>query len=132
MEHNNMNTIVAKELSEALAKCKQQGVDPGTVRTGLLTITIANFINGIGMENTSSLFSVLPEQIQSGIFDRFIDPNLPQPNAPYAANSAASNTPPPFKPYNPQYMPPSATRNMEPSTPASIDQQPLPTKRRRL
>ncbi|MEH6546982.1 MAG: hypothetical protein V7701_11160 [Sneathiella sp.] len=132
MEHNDMNTIVAKELSEALAKCKQQGIDPGTVRTGLLTITIANFISGIGMENTSSLFGVLPEQIQSGIFDRFIDPSIPLSNSPYVANAQTQNTPPPFKPYNPQYMPPSATRDAGSSPHASIDQQPLTTKRRRL
>lgn len=132
MERNDMNTIVAKELSEALTKCKQQGIDPGTVRTGLLTITIANFISGIGMENTSSLFAVLPEQIQSGIFHRFIDPNLPQSNTPYVPNSPRPNTSPPFKPYNPQYMPPNAARNVEHSMRASADQQPIPTRRRRL
>ncbi len=74
MDEANMNTIVAKELSEALARCHQQGVDVSTVRTGLLTITIANFVNGIGMDNTISLFSALPDQIQSGLFNKFINP----------------------------------------------------------
>ena len=132
MEHNDMNTIVAKELSEALTKCKQQGIDPGTMRTGLLTITIANFISGIGMENTSSLFAVLPEQIQSGIFDRFIDPNLPQSNTPNTPISSRPDTSLSFKPYNPQYMPPNAARNVEDSMRAPAEPQPIPTQRRRL
>lgn len=74
MDEANMNQFVAKELSEALARCHQQGVDASTVRTGLLTITIANFVNGIGMENTIALFSALPEQIQSGLFNKFVNP----------------------------------------------------------
>lgn len=132
MDHNNMNTIVAKELSDALAKCKQQGIDPGTVRTGLLTITIANFISGIGMENTSSLFGVLPEQIQSGIFDRFIAPNNPFPSTPNFSNASNLTTPQSFMPHNPQYMPPSVARDPENSIHASVDPQKSPMKRRRL
>jgi hypothetical protein len=135
MEENEMNKVVAKELSEALARCQQQGIDAGTVRTGLLTITIANFINGIGMENTSNLFNVLPEQIHSGIFDRFVTPdqnhNPPQP----AERIAAPNPPPPFKPYNAQYLPPSAINNSgQYGSSAGLPgiQQPATPKRRRL
>ncbi|MFC4273209.1 hypothetical protein GQF03_08465 [Sneathiella chungangensis] len=78
MQRTNMNHIVAKEFSDALARCNQQGIDAGTVRTGLLTIAIANFVNGIGLENTVALFEVLPQQIRAGMFDRFVDPNRPQ------------------------------------------------------
>lgn len=135
MEPNEMNTIVAKELSEALAKCQQQGIDPGTMRTGLLTITIANFINSIGMENTSNLFAVLPEQIHSGIFDRFVSPNQHQ-NAPHQAERLTSPTPPPpFHPYNAQYLPPSAARDTGQSNNLLASpqaQQQITTKRRRL
>ena len=52
MNRDTMNNIVAKEFSDALARCNEQGIDPGTVRTGLLTIAIANFVNGIGLEST--------------------------------------------------------------------------------
>lgn len=82
MNRDNMNNIVAKELSDALARCNQQGIDASTVRTGLLTIAIANFVNGIGLENTVALFGVLPDQIRSGMFDRFVDPNRPAPVSP--------------------------------------------------
>lgn len=75
MTNTRMNNIVAKELSDAMARCKSQGVDEQSLRTGLLTITIANFINRIGMENTVALFEALPYEIQTGIFDRYIDPN---------------------------------------------------------
>ena len=81
-----MNNIVAKEFSDALARCNQQGIDAGTVRTGLLTIAIANFVSGIGLDNTIALFEVLPQQIQSGLFDKFIDRSRPAPvstNRPY-------------------------------------------------
>ena len=71
----NANQIVAKELSDALARCKQKGVDESSVRTGLLTITIANFVNRIGMQNAISLFQAIPGQISSGIFDKYVDPN---------------------------------------------------------
>ena len=77
MNRDNMNNIVAKEFSDALARCNQQGIDASTVRTGLLTIAIANFVNGIGLDNTVTLFEVLPEQIRSGMFNRFVDPNRP-------------------------------------------------------
>ncbi|MDF2367683.1 hypothetical protein [Sneathiella sp.] len=89
MNRENMNNIVAKEFSDALARCNQQGIDASTVRTGLLTIAIANFVNGIGLANTVSLFGVLPEQIRSGMFDRFVDPSQPQ-----AAHSAPAYRPP--------------------------------------
>ncbi|MCR9214035.1 MAG: hypothetical protein NXI13_09970 [Proteobacteria bacterium] len=95
MDEANMNTIVAKELSEALARCQQQGVDVSTVRTGLLTITIANFVNGIGMEGTVSLFSALPEQIRSGLFNKFVNPvhaSQTMPNAPSYSGQMVSNT----------------------------------------
>lgn len=75
MNREAMNDIAAKEFSDALARCNQQGIDPGTVRTGLLTIAIANFVNGIGLNNTVALFEVLPQQIRSGMFDRFVDPS---------------------------------------------------------
>lgn len=78
MDRDKMNNIVAKELSEALARCHQNGIDPGTVRTGLLTITIANFVNGIGLDNTIALFQALPQQIQSGLFDKFVDTTRPR------------------------------------------------------
>jgi transcription initiation factor TFIID subunit TAF12 len=79
MAMGNMNNMVAKELSDAMTKCKGQGVDEATLRTGLLTITIANFVNRIGMDNTIGLFSALPEQIRSGIFDKYIDANTNTP-----------------------------------------------------
>lgn len=100
MTAGNTNNKVAKELSDAMARCKQQGVDEQSLRTGLLTITIANFVNRIGMANTLSLFEALPSQITSGIFDRYIDPNTntlrssypvaapSQPHSPQAANYA--------------------------------------------
>ncbi|MBO6824961.1 MAG: hypothetical protein JJ879_02065 [Sneathiella sp.] len=71
----NANNIVAKELSDALARCKQKGVDESSLRTGLLTITIANFVNRIGLQNSIALFQALPDQIASGIFDKYVDPN---------------------------------------------------------
>jgi len=95
MSTGNMNNLVAKELSDALARCKQNGVDEQSLRTGLLTITIANFVNRIGMENTIALFSELPSQISSGIFDRYIDPETntlrrPQPQMQAAASMAGA------------------------------------------
>jgi hypothetical protein len=90
MDEANMNTIVAKELSEALARCQQQGVDVSTVRTGLLTITIANFVNGIGMEGTVSLFSALPEQIRSGLFNKFVNPAHASQTMPSALSSGST------------------------------------------
>ncbi|MZR31901.1 hypothetical protein [Sneathiella litorea] len=78
MSRENMNNIVAKEFSDALARCNQQGIDASTVRTGLLTIAIANFVNGIGLANTVALFDALPEQIRSGMFDRFVSPSAAQ------------------------------------------------------
>ncbi len=90
----NANQIVAKELSDALARCKQKGVDEASVRTGLLTITIANFVNRIGMQNAVSLFQAIPEQISSGIFDKYIDPNTNTASAaPMAAPTPAPQMP---------------------------------------
>lgn len=74
MTQENMNQIVAKELSDAMARCQQQGVDENALRTGLLTITIANFVNRTGMNNAINLFEALPAQMRSGIFDKFINP----------------------------------------------------------
>ncbi len=88
MTQENVNQIVAKELSEAMSKCQQQGVDETSLRTGLLTITIANFVNRAGMKNAIDLFEVLPAQIRTGIFDKFINPEIeakygrPTPSAP--------------------------------------------------
>lgn len=79
MSTGNANNVVAKELSDALSRCKQTGVDEQSLRTGLLTITIANFVNRIGMANTVALFAELPAQISSGIFDRYIDPETNTP-----------------------------------------------------
>lgn len=114
MTAGNTNNKVAKELSEAMARCKQQGVDEPSLRTGLLTITIANFVNRIGMENTVALFEALPSQITSGIFDRYIDPNTntprlsypvaapSQPHPPQAANYARAAPVMPQQPAAPQ------------------------------
>lgn len=88
MPNGQTNNIVAKELSEALARCKNNGVDEQSLRTGLLTITIANFVNRLGMANTVDLFTVLPEQITSGIFDRYIDPKTNTPRAVQAVQAA--------------------------------------------
>ncbi|MBE7637211.1 hypothetical protein GUA87_10180 [Sneathiella sp. P13V-1] len=93
----NANQIVAKELSDALARCKQKGVDEASVRTGLLTITIANFVNRLGMQNTVSLFQAIPQQFSSGIFDKYIDPNTntapvaPPPAMPTVAQGQSYN-----------------------------------------
>lgn len=96
-----MNNIVAKELSDAMAKCKQRGVDEPSLRTGLLTITIANFVHRLGMANTVSLFEALPGQITSGIFDQYIDPN--------------TNTRPLAPPHMaPQHSPYSQHQNLQP------------------
>lgn len=93
MSNANTNNKVAKELSDAMARCKQQGIDEQSLRTGLLTITIANFVNRIGMGNTVGLFEALPEQITSGIFDRYIDPNTNTPVSPRAASAYQPQTP---------------------------------------
>lgn len=82
MKKGNMNDIVAKEFSDALARCHQHGIDAGTVRTGLLTIAIANFVNGIGLQNTIRLFSALPDHIRAGMFDRFMNPAVERNAAP--------------------------------------------------
>lgn len=106
MSAGNTNNIVATELSEAMARCKQKGVDEGSLRTGLLTITIANFVNRIGMQNTLSLFQALPDQIASGIFDRYVDPNTntnqTAPSANYRQTQQAA--PQQQKPQTPHYQ----------------------------
>ncbi len=118
MNRENMNNIVAKEFSDALARCNQQGIDASTVRTGLLTIAIANFVNGIGLDNTIALFDVLPDQIRSGMFHRFVDPSRPP----------AVNSGPAFR--HPVSVtgqqPVEVSRNREPAAQAA------PIKRRRL
>lgn len=123
MERGDMNNIVAKELSEALAKCQQQGIDASTLRTGLLTITIANFVNGIGIDNTISLFSVLPEQIQSGLFHKFAGKTPPAPQTKERA---------PLNPQNP--MRPTAVSQYSPEASpfAAPPAESTPIKRRRL
>lgn len=97
MSNANTNNKVAKELSDAMERCKQQGIDEQSLRTGLLTITIANFVNRIGMENTVGLFEALPEQITSGIFDRYIDPNTNTPVS-YPRAAPAYQSQPPMQP----------------------------------
>jgi len=91
MSEDAMNNIVAKELSDAMAKCKRHGVDEQSLRTGLLTITIANFVHRLGMANTVALFEALPAQVTSGIFDQYIDPDtntLPMGSRPGAPQPA--------------------------------------------
>ncbi len=97
MSDANTNNKVAKELSDAMARCKQQGIDEQSLRTGLLTITIANFVNRIGMGNTIGLFEALPEQITSGIFDRYIDPSTNTPVS-YPRATPAYQPQPPMQP----------------------------------
>ncbi|MCG8492711.1 MAG: hypothetical protein MI743_13910 [Sneathiellales bacterium] len=115
MTNTRMNNIVAKELSDAMARCKSSGVDEQSLRTGLLTITIANFINRIGMENTVALFEALPYEIQTGIFDRYIDPNTntarstpvaqrPMAPAPHAASPMPPNNGTPQAGYGTPYQ----------------------------
>jgi len=79
MTPDQANRMVAATLSEAMAHCKSKAIDEQTVRTGLLTITIANFVNRIGKEHTIELFRAIPDQIQSGIFDRYIAQSTGQP-----------------------------------------------------
>ncbi|MCF8467154.1 MAG: hypothetical protein K9G33_07105 [Sneathiella sp.] len=123
MNRDTMNNIVAKEFSDALARCNQQGIDAGTVRTGLLTIAIANFVSGIGLENTIALFEVLPQQIRSGLFDKFIDrsraPAAVSANRPYKGAVSVTNQQPvevsrygapPSLPENPAQPAPSIKR----------------------
>ena len=78
MTPDQANKMVAATLSEAMAHCKSKAIDEQTVRTGLLTITIANFVNRIGKDNAIELFRAIPNQIQAGIFDRYIDQSTGQ------------------------------------------------------
>jgi hypothetical protein len=112
MNTEQANRLVASAISDAMAHCKNKNVDEQTLRTGLLTITLANFVNRIGKENTINLFSAIPEQIRAGTFDKYMDPNAdssrraPVPHAPsiptepqiaqsYSSNVMPSNFIPP-------------------------------------
>ncbi|WP_334127824.1 hypothetical protein [Sneathiella sp.] len=98
MKKDSMNDLVAREFSDALARCHQHGIDAGTVRTGLLTIAIANFVNGIGLQNTVALFAALPEHIRAGMFDRFINPALGDGGGHPVAVPAPASRPVPVAP----------------------------------
>lgn len=74
MNMEQANRLVASAISEAMTHCKNKAVDEQTLRTGLLTITIANFVNRIGKGNAINLFASIPDQIRSGTFDKYIDP----------------------------------------------------------
>lgn len=74
MNIEQANRLVASSISEAMTHCKNKAVDEQTLRTGLLTITIANFVNRIGKGNAINLFAAIPDQIRSGTFDKYIDP----------------------------------------------------------
>ena len=80
MNAEQANRFVAAKISEALNHCKSNAVDEQTLRTGLLTITIANFVNRIGKHNTIRLFSAIPDQIAAGVFDRYVDPETSGPS----------------------------------------------------
>ncbi|GLQ06569.1 hypothetical protein [Sneathiella chinensis] len=122
---------VAKELSDALARCQQRGIDEQSVRTGLLTITIANFINKIGMQNTLSLFEALPQHIASGIFDKYMNPEIeqnqpparPLQNAGYQAgyqphypDMSPAHQPPPIPGMPQNFIPPQAQPGLHPAS----------------
>ncbi|MEH6404526.1 MAG: hypothetical protein V7750_14195 [Sneathiella sp.] len=117
MSEEATNNIVAKELSDAMAKCKQKGVDEQSLRTGLLTITIANFVHRLGMANTVALFEALPAQVTSGIFDQYIDPNTN--TLPMGSRPGLSQPPPyPAGPgYTNQTQQPAAVSYQNPSLP---------------
>ncbi|MEP3244577.1 MAG: hypothetical protein ABJN40_15675 [Sneathiella sp.] len=122
MSNSRMNNLVAKELSEALTRCKTNGVDEQSMRTGLLTITIANFVNRIGMDNTIALFQELPGQIASGIFDRYIDPNT---NVPRSMPNASQQ--PQASPYPPQQQAPYPAAPQPQMPPPSYQNPSMPT-----
>ena len=73
MTPDQANRTVADAISSAMSHCKSKAIDEQTLRTALLTITIANFVNGIGRQNTIDLFSAIPAQIQAGTFDRYVN-----------------------------------------------------------
>ncbi|TNE40083.1 MAG: hypothetical protein EP348_02705 [Alphaproteobacteria bacterium] len=136
MDREHMNKFVAKELSEALRRCQQQGVDASTVRTGLLTITIANFVNGIGFENTLTLFEALPQQIQSGLFDKF-SPNgrVPRRMPPFPQSPSTPSTNQPAgapAPLTEHAVIPYAERNPSSTTAPTQPAAAPPIRRRRL
>ncbi|GEM_PF-2879829 len=127
MSNARMNNLVAKELSDALARCKTHGVDEQSLRTGLLTITIANFVNRIGMENTVALFEALPVEIRSGIFDKYIDPNTNTPRAtPYPQAAPTAMPAPPANGY-PQPTPAHPPAQPVQAPPMSYTNHPMPT-----
>ncbi len=145
MTPDQANRMVAATLSEAMAHCKSKAIDEQTMRTGLLTITIANFVNRIGKEHTIELFRAIPDQIQSGIFDRYIaqaagntqpapapahqPPTQPGPQVPhYQSPTLPQNYIPPQSPPNHPYPSPSQSPHGPQNTQAPVPPQP----RRRL
>lgn len=127
MTPDQANRMVAATLSEAMAHCKSKAIDEQTVRTGLLTITIANFVNRIGKEHTIELFRAIPDQIQSGIFDRYIAQATGQTQPPPPQHAPAQNGPqvPHYQsPTLPQhYIPPqsmTSTPGHQPSQPQQL------------
>lgn len=101
MNMEQANRLVASAISEAMTHCKNKAVDEQTLRTGLLTITIANFVNRIGKENTIDLFAAIPTQIRSGTFDKYVDPATDT-----ARNTQSPNPGPAFaQSYNSNVMP---------------------------
>ncbi len=89
MNTEQANRLVASAISDAMVHCKNKAVDEQTLRTGLLTITIANFVNRIGKENTINLFMAIPEQIRAGTFDKYMDPNKDNPHPTTAIQTPA-------------------------------------------
>ncbi len=119
MTPDQANRMVAATLSEAMAHCKSNPIDGQTVRTGLLTITIANFVNRIGKEHTMELFRAIPDQIQSGIFDRYIAQASGQPQT---SPQPLQQTPAQNGPHVPHYQSPTLPQNFIP--PQSISSKP--------
>ena len=106
MTPDQANKMVAATLSEAMAHCKNKAIDEQTVRTGLLTITIANFVNRIGKEHTIELFRAIPDQIQSGIFDRYIAQATGQTQSPpHSPQQAPAQNGPQVSQYQSPTMP---------------------------
>ncbi|WP_169569727.1 hypothetical protein [Sneathiella limimaris] len=98
MTPDQANRTVADAISSAMAHCKSKSVDEQTLRTGLLTITIANFVNGIGRQNAIELFSAIPAQIQAGTFDRYVNEAVEKRAAPPAPVNRGGPVPSHFIP----------------------------------
>ncbi|WP_025899450.1 hypothetical protein [Sneathiella glossodoripedis] len=101
MNTEQANRLVARTIAEAMNQCKNMAVDEQTLRTGLLTITLANFVNRIGKENTINLFEQIPNQIRAGTFDKYIDPETNTTSQGYAQPAPAQPHPPQSAPAQP-------------------------------